>query len=41
MERGFFFAHVGWLLCKKSKKLTEEGDKLDLSDLLNDKIVQF
>jgi len=40
-NRGFFYAHVGWLLLKKSEKVKEAGRKLDLSDLYEDKVVMF
>jgi len=39
--RGFFYAHVGWLLLKKSNKVKEAGKKLDFQDLLDDPIVMF
>lgn len=39
--RGFFFAHVGWLLCKKHPQVTEKGQGIDLSDLRSDTIVAF
>jgi len=39
--RGFFYAHVGWLLLKKSDKVKEAGKKLDFQDLYDDKIVMF
>jgi len=39
--RGFFYAHVGWLLLKKSDKVKEAGRKLDMSDLHEDPIVMF
>ncbi|XP_073818163.1 acyl-CoA Delta-9 desaturase-like [Musca autumnalis] len=31
--RGFFFSHVGWLLCKKHPAVKEKGKTIDLSDL--------
>ena len=40
-KRGFFFAHVGWLLVKKHPDVTEKGRGLDFSDLYADKIVMF
>jgi len=40
-KRGFFFAHVGWLLVKKDQKVIDAGKKLDLSDLDNDPVVMF
>lgn len=33
IKKGFFYAHVGWLLVKKNPKLIEEGKKIDMSDL--------
>jgi len=39
--RGFFYAHVGWLLLKKSDKVKEAGKKLNLEDLHADPIVMF
>jgi stearoyl-CoA desaturase (delta-9 desaturase) len=40
-NRGFFFAHMGWLIYKKNPKVVEAGKKLDLSDLTNDPVVAF
>ncbi|XP_017026614.3 acyl-CoA Delta-9 desaturase [Drosophila kikkawai] len=39
--RGFFFSHVGWLLCKKHPDVKEKGKGLDLSDLRADRILMF
>ncbi|XP_054773899.2 stearoyl-CoA desaturase 5-like isoform X1 [Lytechinus pictus] len=39
--RGFFFAHVGWLLVKKHPDVFEYGKKIDFSDLLADPVVKF
>jgi len=39
--RGFFFAHVGWLLTKKHPSVIKAGRELDLSDLRADKVVMF
>ncbi|KAM4703869.1 acyl-CoA desaturase-like [Rhinophrynus dorsalis] len=39
--RGFFFAHIGWLLLRKHPDVIEKGRKLDLSDLESDKVVMF
>jgi len=39
--RGFFYAHVGWLLVKKSPKVIEAGKKLDFKDLEDDGVVMF
>lgn len=40
-NRGFFFSHVGWLLCKKDPEVLRRGKTLDLSDLEADPIVMF
>lgn len=40
-NRGWFFAHVGWLLQRKHPKVIEMGKKLDLSDLYNDPVLVF
>ena len=39
--RGFFFAHMGWLLVRKHPQVKEQGAKLDMSDLLNDPVLVF
>lgn len=39
--RGFFFAHIGWLLVRKHPDVIEKGRKLELHDLLADKVVMF
>lgn len=38
---GFFFAHVGWLLCKKHPDVKAKGKGIDLSDLENDPVLRF
>lgn len=40
-KRGFFFAHVGWLLCKKHPEVINKGKHVDLSDLWGDPVVRF
>jgi len=40
-NRGFFFAHMGWLMCRKHPQVIEKGKKMDMSDVLADPIVQF
>ncbi|XP_030629318.1 acyl-CoA desaturase [Chanos chanos] len=40
-QRGFFFAHIGWLLVRKHPDVIEKGNKLELSDLKADKVVMF
>mmetsp|Transcript_20099 Transcript_20099/g.30562 ORF Transcript_20099/g.30562 Transcript_20099/m.30562 type:complete len:327 (-) Transcript_20099:318-1298(-) len=39
--RGFFFAHIGWLLVKKDPEVVKAGRELDFSDLLEDPVVMF
>ncbi|MFT7807194.1 acyl-CoA desaturase-like [Arapaima gigas] len=39
--RGFFFAHIGWLLVRKHPDVIEKGQKLELTDLKQDKVVMF
>ncbi|XP_046337828.1 stearoyl-CoA desaturase-like [Haliotis rufescens] len=39
--RGFFFSHIGWLMVKKHPDVIAKGKQLDMSDLLNDKVVMF
>lgn len=39
--RGFFFAHIGWLLVRKHPDVIEKGRKLELMDLKEDKVVMF
>jgi len=40
-NRGFFFSHVGWLLCRKHPDIMEKGRGIDMTDLLADPIVSF
>merc|ERR1719409_42807 len=40
-NRGFWFSHVGWLLCKKSPAVIEAGKKINMSDLASDPVVMF
>ncbi|XP_039305287.1 acyl-CoA Delta(11) desaturase isoform X3 [Solenopsis invicta] len=40
-KRGFFFAHMGWLLCRKHPDVKEKGKGIDLSDLESDPILAF
>lgn len=40
-KRGFFFSHVGWLLCKKHPEVKNKGKGIDMSDLYNDPILAF
>lgn len=40
-NRGFFFAHVGWLLRKKHPEMIARSRTLDFSDLIRDPVVKF
>ncbi|KAL0274794.1 UNVERIFIED_CONTAM: hypothetical protein PYX00_002833 [Menopon gallinae] len=40
-NRGFFFAHVGWLMQKKHPEVIKKGKLMDMSDVLEDPIVRF
>ncbi|XP_054724780.1 acyl-CoA desaturase-like [Uloborus diversus] len=40
-KRGFFFAHIGWLLCRKHPEVIKKGKAIDLKDLLEDPVVRF
>ncbi|XP_023169308.1 acyl-CoA Delta(11) desaturase-like isoform X2 [Drosophila hydei] len=39
--RGFFFSHIGWLLCKKHPEVKAKGKGVDLSDLRADRVLMF
>ncbi|OQR76067.1 acyl-CoA Delta(11) desaturase-like [Tropilaelaps mercedesae] len=41
VNRGFFFAHVGWLMCKKHPEVFRKGKAVDCSDLLQDPVIRF
>jgi stearoyl-CoA desaturase (delta-9 desaturase) len=40
-KRGFWFAHCGWAMIRKHPQVISQGRQLDVSDLLQDKIVMF
>lgn len=40
-KRGFFFAHIGWLMCKKHDDVRKFGAKVDMSDLTDDPVIKF
>merc|ERR1712002_582520 len=40
-NRGFFFAHMGWLLVRKHPAVIKEGKTINMSDLEADPIVMF
>jgi len=39
--RGFFFAHIGWLLLKKHPDVKMAGKQMDMSDLMRDPVIRF
>lgn len=39
--RGFFFAHIGWLLVRKHPDVKEKGKQIDMSDLMEDPLLRF
>jgi len=39
--RGFFFAHIGWLLVRKHPEVTAKGKGVDISDLTSDPLLMF
>ncbi|XP_076327156.1 acyl-CoA desaturase-like isoform X2 [Tachypleus tridentatus] len=41
IKRGFFFAHMGWLLHRKHPDVREKGRTVDCSDILQDPVVRF
>ncbi|XP_045213868.2 stearoyl-CoA desaturase 5-like isoform X1 [Mercenaria mercenaria] len=40
-KRGFFFAHVGWLLVRKHPDVNRKGKLLGVSDLMKDPVLRF
>lgn len=40
-KRGFFFAHMGWLLVRKHPDVKAKGAAIDMNDLRSDPIVMF
>ncbi|XP_051174369.1 uncharacterized protein LOC127290040 [Leptopilina boulardi] len=40
-KRGFFFAHIGWLMMEKHPECIEKMRKLDMTDIKTDKIIYF
>lgn len=40
-NRGFFFAHVGWLMMNKHPEVLRKGRMLDMTDINEDPVVQF
>jgi len=39
--RGFFFAHMGWLLVRKHPDVIKKGKQIDLSDVYSDPVLAF
>ncbi|KAL6427780.1 hypothetical protein ACFW04_008308 [Cataglyphis niger] len=40
-QRGFFFAHIGWVAMKEDPEFTEKSKHLNLSDVTSDPVVIF
>ncbi|KAG4068278.1 hypothetical protein HA402_007798 [Bradysia odoriphaga] len=40
-SRGFFFSHMGWLMCKKHPDVVKYGKRIDMTDLTSDPVLQF
>lgn len=40
-RRGFFFAHMGWLMMKKHPQVFIKGKNVEISDLKNDPVAKF
>ncbi|XP_051161065.1 acyl-CoA Delta-9 desaturase-like [Leptopilina boulardi] len=40
-KRGFFFAHVGWLMMHKHPEVIRRGKQIDMSDIYADPLVAF
>lgn len=40
-KRGFFFAHCGWLMCKKHPEIKAKGKGIDMSDVKNDPVCSY
>ncbi|GBM60721.1 Stearoyl-CoA desaturase 5 [Araneus ventricosus] len=41
IKRGFFFAHIGWLMCRKHPEVAKKGKTIFVEDLMADPIVRF
>ncbi|XP_063371080.1 acyl-CoA Delta(11) desaturase-like [Cydia amplana] len=39
--RGFFFSHIGWLLVKKHPEAKKRIKRIDMSDLMENKVLMF
>ncbi|TMW52736.1 hypothetical protein DOY81_002186 [Sarcophaga bullata] len=40
-NRGFFFAHVGWLMMHKHPEVLRRGRQIDMGDILADPVIRF
>merc|ERR1712126_109686 len=40
-KRGFFFAHMGWLMVRKHPSVAKAGKSINMSDLESDSLVMF
>lgn len=40
-KRGFFFAHMGWLMVRKNPEVIAEGKRISLADLWADPVVRW
>ncbi|XP_077285421.1 acyl-CoA Delta-9 desaturase-like [Arctopsyche grandis] len=40
-SRGFFFSHMGWLMCRKHPSIIKTGKNINMEDLNADPIVMF
>jgi stearoyl-CoA desaturase (delta-9 desaturase) len=40
-RRGFFFAHVGWLMLTKHPDVLRYGKMIDMRDVMEDPVVTF
>uniref|UniRef100_A0A1B6DCJ1 Fatty acid desaturase domain-containing protein n=1 Tax=Clastoptera arizonana TaxID=38151 RepID=A0A1B6DCJ1_9HEMI len=40
-KRGFFFAHVGWLMQKKHPEVLRKGQTVDMTDITSDPLLMF
>ncbi|RZC41574.1 hypothetical protein BDFB_013955, partial [Asbolus verrucosus] len=40
-KRGFFFSHIGWLLCRRHSQVEEKLKQIDVSDLWADPLLMY
>lgn len=40
-NRGFFFAHCGWLMLKKHSEVINKGRQINMSDIKSDPVIDF